>query len=233
MIRPSLCTTPLTAPCRMRRAQRGFLRRHLRGFARDESGNVSIEMVIWLPLILFVLGAAVTLFDANRQHAVTVKAAYTISDALSRQTDPIDDAYLDGMNEVLRFLTGSEGGLAMRVTVVRYDAENDRYQVDWSRSRGSLGDVVSGESALAGNLLSDLSDGTIDMVTDLLDTSEAAVQEVLAAKLPDLVNGERVIVLEVASEHRPIIDLPALQPDGFYQFVFTRPRFAPQLLWEG
>jgi hypothetical protein len=179
------------------------LRSALAAFRRDERGNVSIEMVIWLPLIIGVLAATYSLFEAFRQQSLNVKAAYTISDALSRQTDPIDDAYLDGMVEVLRFLTDSDGAYGLRITLVRFDAGRDAYEVMWSQTRGGLAQMQ--DDGLAG----------------------------LRDQMPRLLHNERVIVVETETEHDPIIDMKLLQPESFHNFVFTRPRFAPQIVWQG
>lgn len=186
-----------------RHPRRTNLLRRLRAFGRDESGVISIEFVIWMPLILVVMASTFTLFEAFRQKSLNVKAAYTISDAISRETDPIDPAYLDGMLSVLRYLTNSEGTQGMRVTLVRYDAAEDEYEVSWSQTRGDF--AVMDDDTLAG----------------------------FRERLPALLHNERVIVVETETEHTPVFDIPALQPQRFYNFVFTRPRFAPQVIWAG
>jgi Flp pilus assembly pilin Flp len=182
---------------------RTALARRLRAFRRDEGGMISIEFVIWMPLILVVMASTFTLFEAFRQKSLNVKAAYTISDAISRETDPIDGAYLDGMLSVLKFLTESDGLYGMRVTLVRYDAGDDTHEVVWSQSRGAF-----------------------------VSMDDTSLQE-LRDQLPTLLDNERVIVVETETEHTPVFDIPALQPQSFYNFVFTRPRFAPQIVWAG
>jgi Flp pilus assembly protein TadG len=64
----------------------------LRQFGRDETGNVAIESVIFMPLILSIMAATFSFHDAFRHKSLNIKAAYTISDAISRQTDPINNA---------------------------------------------------------------------------------------------------------------------------------------------
>ncbi|WP_375260003.1 TadE/TadG family type IV pilus assembly protein [Citreimonas sp.] len=177
--------------------------RRLRAFGRDERGVISIEFVIWMPLILAVMASTFTLFEAFRQKSLNIKAAYTISDAISRETDPIDAAYLDGMLSVLRFLADSDGSYGLRVTLVRYDANSDTHEVGWSQARGEF--VTMDDDMLAG----------------------------LRDRLPALLHNERVIVVETETEHTPVFEIPALQPQSFYNFVFTRPRFAPQIVWAG
>jgi hypothetical protein len=116
-----------------------FFKSRLRTFADDTSGNMSIEAVIFVPLVMAMLAATFSFYDAFRFKAMNTKAAYTISDALSRETDAITPTYLNGMVSTLNFLTRSESHYSLRVTVVRYDEDDDQYKVDWSQSRGTFG----------------------------------------------------------------------------------------------
>ena len=171
-------------------------------FRRDQSGNVTIETVIWLPLIMTVLAATFSLHDAFRYKSLNVKAAYTISDALSRETDPIDGAYLDGMVDLLAYLTRSEGPYSLRVTLVRYDANNSKYISEWSQTRGGFDGLNNYD------------------LTSMHD------------QLPNMLHNERVIVVETATVYQPPFEVPGLNTDSlFYNYGFTRPRFAPKIVW--
>ena len=174
----------------------------LRGFAEDTRANVTIETVIWVPLILTVLASMFSLHDAFRYKSLNTKAAYTISDALSRETDPIDDAYLDGMVDVLEFLTISAGPYSVRVTLVNYD-DDDGHLVEWSKSRG-----------------------------DFLAMTQADLNQI-KTNLPVMLNNERVILVETRTEYVPPFEIPVLnEADLFYTYGFTRPRFAPKIVWK-
>ncbi|WGW03843.1 TadE/TadG family type IV pilus assembly protein [Tropicibacter oceani] len=173
----------------------------LNDFRRDQSGNVTIEAVIWLPLIMTVLAATFSLHDAFRYKSLNVKAAYTISDALSRETDPIDGDYLDGMVDLLAFLTRSNGPYSLRVTLVRY-SDSGGYEVEWSQVRG-------GFEAMASSTLGGMTDS-----------------------LPSMLNNERIIVVETQTEYQPPFEVPGLNTASlFYNYGFTRPRFAPKIVW--
>lgn len=176
--------------------------RKLRRFAGDERGNVALEVLIWLPFILFLLAATFSLHDAFRYKALNVKAAYTISDALSRETDPIDNAYLDGMVELLDFLVRPASGSSLRVTLVRYNGNTDTYETEWSKTRGRL---------------------------EELETADLASMH---EKLPDMLHNERVIVVETETDYDPPFSFDGLTGEGlFYNYGFTRPRFAPKIVW--
>jgi hypothetical protein len=175
----------------------------LRRFFRDELGNASIEAVIFIPLMLTVLTATFTFHDAFRQKSLNTKAAFTISDALSRETDPINDAYLDGMVEMMEYLTRSSGPYSLRVSVVRYNAKQDKYLVDWSRTRGDFARLRHKDLP--------------SMYQDL----------------PKLLHNERIIVVETGTDYSaPFFVDGFVTDDLFYNMAFTRPRFAPQLMWQ-
>ena len=177
---------------------------NLRRFVRKEDGNASLEAVIFIPLMLSVLAATFTFHDAFRQKSLNTKAAYTISDALWRETDPINDAYLDGMVEMMEYLTRSEGPNSLRVTMVRYNAKKDKFLVDWSKTRGDFNRLKN----------KDLK----SMYDDL----------------PTLLHNERIIVVETGTDYSaPFLVDGFVTDDLFYNMAFTRPRFAPQIVWAG
>ena len=191
----------------------------LQRFLRDTRGNVTIETVIWVPLLLTIIAATFSLHDAFRYKALNTKAAYTISDALSRETDPIDDAYLDGMVDVLEFLTRSEGPYSLRVSLIKWhnpgsedswgnttpaDPASGAYQLDWSQTRGDFDALTLAD-------LTEIQDG-----------------------LPTMLHNERVILVETRTEYVPPFDIAGLSGEEmFYTYGFTRPRFAPKIVWSG
>lgn len=179
-----------------------MLKNRLKAFAADEQGNVAIETVLFLPLMLTVLAATFSFHDAFRYKSLNVKAAYTISDAISRETDPIDNAYLDGMVELLEYLTRSEGPYSLRVTLVRYNKKKNKYVSEWSKTRGDF---------------------------NRLKTWQLRSME---ERLPTLLHNERVIVVETATDYVPPFEVPGLNEESlFYNYGFTRPRFAPKIVW--
>ncbi|MDA7426088.1 TadE/TadG family type IV pilus assembly protein [Thalassococcus lentus] len=164
---------------------------------------MSLEAVIFVPLMIAVLAATFSFHDAFRYKALNTKAAYTISDALSRETDPINNAYIDGMVSTMEYLTRSEGPYSLRVTMVRWNKKKQKYRIDWSKTRGGFEPLKNGE------LNNNLSD-----------------------QLPNLLHNERVIVVETQTQYEPPFEVPGLQTaELFYNFAFSRPRFAPKLVW--
>ncbi|SHG79751.1 TadE/TadG family type IV pilus assembly protein [Marivita hallyeonensis] len=179
-----------------------LLKTRLTSFARDTKGNMSIEALIFVPFMLTVLAATFSLYDAFRFKSLNTKAAYTISDALSRQTDAVTPAYLDGMVSTLNFLTRSEDVYSLRVTTVQYDADDDAYDIKWSQARGKFASM---------------------------DANELASK---IEQLPTMLDNETIILVETHSTYETPFAIDEILTDElFYNFTFTRPRFAPQLIW--
>ncbi len=169
---------------------------------REDQGSLSVEAAILLPLLLITILFLYVAFDAFRQHAVNQRANYTIADMLSRQTDFVTPAYMDGLEGLMEFLSAApDEDIDLRITVVSYDEDDDSYSVEWSQARGSN--------------LSPLDDATLEGYRD---------------RLPRMVDGEQLILTETRVEYQsPINARLFVRPYNTY--VFTRPRFAPQLLW--
>lgn len=142
-------------------------------FARDEEGTVTIETMIVLPLLFWVYMAMFSIFDAYRQYSLHQKAAYTIGDLVSRETAAVDNGYLDGIHNLFDTLTRSPQNSTIRVSVVRYDENDDIVKLDWSETRGSRG-------ALSNNEVRDIK-----------------------GQLPVMVHNERVILVETWAEYEP------------------------------
>ncbi len=177
------------------------LRRILSGYARDERGSITVEFVLIVPLLFWAFMASYVFFDGYRQSALNVKAAYTVGDLISRETEAINDTYIDSMYALFQMMVRDQAPVGLRISVVRYDAAQDRYYVDWSRIRG--------------------------IYTYPRDNSNL---EDIRARLPEMPDGERVILVESSNIYEPIFNVGFGNLD-LDNFVFTRPRFAPQVAW--
>ncbi|WP_205123522.1 TadE/TadG family type IV pilus assembly protein [Marimonas lutisalis] len=184
----------MMSPLRLFRARLG-------AFAAETRGSVTVEAVIMLPALFWAYCALYTFFDAYRYTGAAHKAAFTVSDAMSRETNPINDDYLDTTHELLGFLTRSGNPHRLRVTVVRYDEQTDDHYVEWSQTRGPISGITAQDA-------SDWDD-----------------------KLPGMVDEERLIVVETWTDYQPPFNI-GLSESTIQTFVFTRPRFAPQLLYD-
>lgn len=177
------------------------LTRRLRAFAADTRGNMTVEAVIWTPLIVILLLATWMLYDATRQRSLIEKAAFSVADALSRETEAVDDAYVDGMAQMLGFVTQSTEPRGLRITLVRYNAKADRLMMDWSEARDGLDPYRNTQR----------------------------MRQALADRLSPMAHGERLIVVETRMTHTLPFRIAGLDDYVFEGFALRRPRFAPQI----
>lgn len=172
----------------------------LRRLRRDESGSGTVEMVFMIPLLCWCLLSTISYFHAYRSEHVATKAAATLADMVSRETDYITPSYLNGMRGMLNFLTMSDTTPVFRLTVITWDEDENKYKVRWSRQRG-------GKPTLK--------------TTDLPD---------IIGQLPILKDGERAILVETWTAYVPKYEYNlGLREFEFESFIVTSPRFSTQL----
>ena len=180
---------------------RSSLIRRTRRFARHTNGGAGVEFILVMPFLFWAFMALYVYFDGYRQSTVNLKAAYTISDLISRETEAIDTAYINSMYSLHKMLTRATSATTLRVSVVRWDADTSRYYLDWTESRGGVQDLTNAE------------------LVELED------------KLPTMPDNERVIVVETTNQFVPLFGI-GMDTVSLDNFVFTRPRFAPQVKWK-
>lgn len=164
-------------------------------FLREEAGTLLAETVIILPLLTWAFLGLYVYWDAYRSVTTIQKAAYTISDMISREVEPIDTAYIMGLDSVMEYLVDEDAVLSTRVTSVTWSETNDRFEVHWSRSDGST--------------LPELTTGTL---------------QPLAGNIPEMADGDFAIIVEVYMPYESAFDV-GLTSDNFSDFIVTRPRF--------
>lgn len=175
--------------------------RFLRRFRDNERGSIALECVLVVPMLMWAYLSMYSFFHAYRTHSVNQKAAYTIGDIISRETNPLDASYMTGTRQMLAYLTSNNvSDVAIRVTSVKYDANQDAYKRDWSEKLGWM-------PALGNTAVGALSDD-----------------------LPVMPHNERVMVVETFVKYDPPFNT-GLSDDEIHNFVFTRPRYAPRVLW--
>jgi hypothetical protein len=115
----------------------GRLFRPLRRFLADAGGSLSIEAAIMAPTLTFAIMLTYTTFDIFRVDATNSKAAYTIGDLLSRETNPVNQTYIDGMKDIFDYITAAPANSWLRVSAVRYDANDAEMKLIWSHAKGT------------------------------------------------------------------------------------------------
>ncbi|WP_017928986.1 TadE/TadG family type IV pilus assembly protein [Limimaricola hongkongensis] len=173
--------------------------RLLRRLGRRDHGAMVVEGVIMLPLLVWCFAGSWVFFDAYRAQSTNARAAYTIGDALSRESNYITPAYVDSLFALQDFLVTSGDTPRLRVSVFRYDAATDSYAVAWSIGRGT------GVSLLTDGLLAGMRD-----------------------ELPVMPDHEIATLVETWVDYSPVFDV-GIVPFTFEDRVVTRLRFAGQL----
>lgn len=178
------------------------LRETLKDFGRDTRGLVATEAIILLPLVIWAYVAMFSFFDMLRIKSVNQKAAFTVADAYSRETNKIDETYVNSTFELFKSLTRTQNP-GMRVSVLSYDGDTDKYTVKWSQSRGD------GAGAA-------LTDNTVNTLAD---------------NLPDVISGDEFIFLETWNDYTTPFKI-GLDMFELTSKVIINPRFADLLKWD-
>lgn len=183
-----------------------YIRDEFRRFLRDETGLITAESVISMPFLVWWYVGSLVFFDAYKARNVNLKAAFTISDMISREDGEVNAAYIEGLADIFDYLiTGHGHSASVRITLVRCTENCDgqsgvrTLDLDWSYATGSKSDLVA---------------------ADMPDYLEV---------IPIMPTGDRVILLETFVKYDPAWEIGVTNDTDFNNIVVTRPRFVPQL----
>ncbi|RPE72012.1 hypothetical protein EDD53_1149 [Pacificibacter maritimus] len=108
-------------------------------YGRSEHGSMSVEAILVLPVIFFGLMFIYTYFAAFQLKGLSNKATYTVSDYLSRQTEPVDSNFIEGLSDIYQFLTNADSNY-LRVSSVTWSIDDGEgaYELQWSYGANSV-----------------------------------------------------------------------------------------------
>jgi len=175
-----------------------------RNFRISEHGGLTVEAVLIIPIVVWALTATFVFWDAFKTINISQKATYTIADTLSRETSAIDTDYMTASHELYDYLMGGAGNNALRVSVIGMSQDPITFQKSMTLEWSQGVGGVSG-------------------YTDL---------SVLKDRVPDMAPGDQLIVVESEQEWAPAFAV-GLASYRFREVAISRPRFAPQLVWDG
>lgn len=179
-----------------------YITRKLGAFIRDERGTATTEAIIILPMLVWSTVAISVFFDAFRARSVNLKAAYTISDLISRENPFVGPRYIGGLNTIYDFLSTNSTTTWIRVSVVQFDEEDpddddDGFHIlKWSH--GTRGKP-------------DLTAGTLSQIEN---------------QIPIMGHGDSLIIVETHMQYRAFANI-GLDAYNLDNFIATRPRFTP------
>lgn len=132
---------------------------------RDEGGTLTIEFLLWLPVLAFWLVASVAFFQAYKSRNEALNTAHALSDIMSRQVE-VTDGFLDQLYALqARLLPRAPEGTQLRVSSIQYVRDDDQYRVLWSRALGG-GDPLP-EAEVTGPMLPLMADRDTVLLTEL------------------------------------------------------------------
>ena len=179
------------------------LKLFLADFRDDTRASVSVEAALIFPVVMWALLAMFVFFEGFRQSAINHKAANTIADMYSRETENITPTYINNTKALFDLMAEANGETKIRVSVVKWAKRRNEYLVNWSKAKGAW-------------------------IQGLTNADLLLMQD----SLPTLPNQERIIIVETWSTYTPLFKI-GLDPVELRSFVFTRLRFAPQLKFCG
>ena len=174
-------------------------------FMKDERATLSVEAAVISPILIMAYGSMYVFWDAFKMRNINVKAAYTISDMVSREIVNITPTYVNGLAAMLDFLNRSKYDTRLRLSVV-----------------GAIEDPVTGDI----DLIMCWSEGRGGM-------AERVDMNGLTEDIPIMAAGTEVIVVETEMDYVPIIGSNrqgerlgyGLEARTFENIIVTRPRF--------
>ena len=179
--------------------RKAFMTR-IRHFARDESAFISIEAIIVMPLLIWLFMALFVYWDAFRSQNTSVKASYVMADMISRENAAVNNAYINGMHSVFRYMVNTNEQTWIRVTSVQFRQSDNSYRVLWSRTTNATRAPEHTHATMALN----------------------------RDRLPLLANSDTMIVVETWRRFTPPFRV-GLDQRTFNEFTVMRPRFLSPL----
>jgi hypothetical protein len=190
-------------------------------FAADEGATLSVELVLMLPLLALWLAASFVFFDAFRVNMVNEKAAYTIADMISRQTE-VTTEFINGSNEIFDFLINRRGRTWLRATSVRYHAPDpDAGTDEWYEVRWSV--ATRGREAFNAEAFNDL--GIKDYIPIMSDQETVIITETFTGYTAPF-NPFLVVPSAISDDN---LQMPFPSTFNFNSFIVTRPRFVREI----
>ena len=170
-------------------------------FGRDDEGSIAVETVLILPILFWAYLALFATFHAYRAHSVNQKVAFTLGDMISRETAYLDQDYLNGTRVMLAYLANAK----QSDTAIRITS------VKWDNNNKIYKRDWSKKKG---------------WVTALNNTAVKKLED----RLPVMKHNERLILVETWVKYDPPFSI-GISEHEIVNFVFTRPRYAPKVVW--
>lgn len=118
------------------------LKRKGSSWLRREDGSMAVEAVLILPASLTAIMATYTYFGTFQMRTLAHEGANTVAEYLSRQTDPVNAATIDGLANVYHYMSHS-AQTTLRVSSVKYSDDTQSYEIIWSHGSNGATDLAT------------------------------------------------------------------------------------------
>ncbi len=176
----------------------------VRAFAGDETASISIEFMIAMPLLLFLVTGGLGYWDAFHANTQVARIAFTLNDIMSRHdvVDDTDMTYLANLTN--KMMDGDLDQRVLRITSICFvdDGNGGLHRVLWSYTAQS---------------------------TDITGPGAMTDEEIPVAILPDMDFQDSVILTEVAARWQPHFANIGIGEMQWSSRLVSRPRFVKMI----
>lgn len=137
----------------------------LRRWLRDERGTLTMEFLLWLPMLAFWLVVSAAFFQAYTARNDASNTAHALSDIVSRQVEVGEGFFADLYALQAQLLPRAPAGVRLRVSSIVYTQEDDAYRVLWSRAVG--GGEALPKAVISADFLPAMADHDTVLLTEL------------------------------------------------------------------
>ncbi len=129
----------------------------------DSSGSVTVEFVIWFPILMFWLLGTIVFFDAFKARSNLSSANATVADIISRGSEN-SDLYMTLLYNMQTAMLPRTSGNGLRISSIQFSIDPDipgdlgSYEVEWSAVAGAAS-VVLVDAEIEINALPNMYDG--------------------------------------------------------------------------
>lgn len=182
----------------------------LQGLYRSQSGTITVESVIILPILFFGLMATYAYHDSYRHKSWAVKGNYAVSDYLSR-VKMVDQNGINGLNKLFGYMSQSSKGSWLRVTLIQCDDDCDNddkeLELEWSHVSSPNGPQPHTEESL---------------------------EDFVRQYVPVMYEDQFALVVETSASYKPVFPVTwtGIFPTKFNDLVVTTSREYDFLCWK-
>ncbi|MCF6306271.1 MAG: pilus assembly protein [Rhodobacteraceae bacterium] len=172
---------------------------------QDSSGSITVEFVIWFPVLMFWLLGTIVFFDFFKARSNLSTANATIADIISRNSEVTDD-YITLLHNTQTAMLPRTSGNGLRISSIQFTidpaipAHTGDYTVEWSAIRGGALDV--------------LVDADIDV-----------------ASLPNMYDGETLLFVESSVPFVPLTSYLGITFRTLRNEIAISPRYESRVVW--